>query len=60
MRYPKGHPLNNFTLPEQYDHFRLCCKPYMPAEQIEKIITMVDKLEEMDDVNKLAELCAIH
>lgn len=59
MRYPKGHPRNNFTLAEQYDHFRLCCSPYMKSEQIEKIICIVDKLEDLKNVRELAELCAI-
>lgn len=59
MRYPKGHPLNNFTLEEEYDHFRLCCKPYMKAEQIERIIDLVSRLETLDNIRPLAELGAI-
>lgn len=59
MRYPKGHPRNNFTLKEQYNHFRLCCSPYMKSEQIEKIINIVDKLEDLENVRKLAELTVI-
>lgn len=59
MRYPKGHPRNNFTLEEEYDHFRLCCKPYMSEEQIEKIIKLVDRLENLDSIRPLAELGAI-
>ncbi len=59
MRYPKGHPRNNFTMPEQYDHFRLCCSPYMPAGQIEEIISLADKLEDLGDISELAALCAI-
>jgi len=59
MRYPKGHPRNNFTMAEQYDHFRLCCSPYMESRQIEKIISIVDKLEDLKNVRELAELSAI-
>ena len=59
MRYPKGHPRNNFTMDEQFDHFRLCCSPYLPAERIEKIIALVDQLETLDNIGKLAELCVL-
>ena len=59
MRYPKGHPRNNFTMDEQFDHFRLCCSPYLPAERIEKIIALVDQLETLDNIGRLAELCVL-
>ncbi len=59
MRYPKGHPRNNFTMEEEYDHFRLCCGPYMPAGQIEQIIALVADLEELDDIGRLAELSVL-
>lgn len=59
MRYPKGHPRNNFTMEEQYEHFRLCTRPYMKKEQIERIIAIVDKLEELDNFDELAVLTTI-
>lgn len=59
MRYPKGHPQNNFTNEEEYDHFRMVCAPYMSKEKMEKIISIVDRLEELEDINELAQLCVL-
>ena len=59
MQFPKGHPKNNFTLEEEYDHFRLCCSPYMPAEQIERFIAIVDKLEDAENLDELLSLTTI-
>lgn len=59
MRYPKGHPRNNFTLKEEYDHFRLCCSPYMKSARMENIIRLTDKLEGLADIGELASLTAI-
>lgn len=53
--YPKGHPLNNFTMDEECDHFRHCCGPYMDAENVESIISLVRELEKLEDINELAE-----
>lgn len=58
-QFPKGHPQNNFTLEEEYDHFRNLCSPYMPAEQIERFIQIVDKLEEAPDLHELAAMTVI-
>ncbi|BDF67815.1 hypothetical protein CE91St43_17870 [Oscillospiraceae bacterium] len=58
-QFPKGHPKNNFTLAEEYDHFRLCCSPYLPQEQIERFIAIVDKLEEAQDLDELIGLTTI-
>lgn len=59
LRFPKGHPENNFTFDEECRHFRRCCAPYMPEEQIEKIIEMTQALEELEDIAPLAELFGI-
>ena len=59
LRYPKGHPRNNFTMEEECGHFRECCGPFMPEDQINAIIDYVTRLEELDDVEVLARLCAI-
>jgi 2-methylcitrate dehydratase PrpD len=59
MRYPKGHPRNNFTMDEQRDHFRLCCEPYMESDQIERIIEIVGSLENLQNIGELASLTAI-
>lgn len=59
MRYPKGHPKNNFTWDEEADHFRMCCKLYMTAERIEAIIEAVRTLEGVSDVSAIAEQCIV-
>ncbi len=59
MRYPKGHPKNNFTMMEQYNHFRICCNGIISNMQIERIIELVDSLDTLQDVNQLTELCVI-
>ena len=59
VRYPKGHPQNNFTMWEEGAHFRNCCGPYMDQGQIDHILQAVEHLEEMDDVAALPELFGI-
>lgn len=59
MRYPKGHPKNNFTWEEEADHFRLCCSPYMSGERIEKVIAAVRDLESVADMSTVAEQCVV-
>ncbi|QQO10768.1 MmgE/PrpD family protein [Breznakiella homolactica] len=59
MSYPKGHPKNNFTLAEEYDHFRMCCGPYMSSGQIEKMIAFIDTLETAESMRPFAEMGAI-
>jgi 2-methylcitrate dehydratase PrpD len=59
MKYPKGHPKNNFTLSEQYDHFRLCCSPYMQSSKIEEMIAFVDQLEEAKSMRTFAEMVTL-
>lgn len=58
VRYPKGHPKNNFTMEEECEHFRRCCEPYTDRETIERIIEYVKSLETMEDISPLAELLA--
>ena len=58
-RFPKGHPKNNFTMEEEYDHFRLCCGPYLPQAQIERFIALVDRLEDVEDLEELLCLTTI-
>ena len=53
--YPKGHPRNNFTMEEENEHFRLCCRPFMEEETVEEILRLVGTLEELDDITVLAE-----
>lgn len=58
-QFPKGHPCNNFSLEEEYEHYRKACGPYLPKEQIERMIQVVDKLEEADNIEELVSLTTI-
>ena len=55
VRYPKGHPQNNFTMEEERAHFRTCCTPYLRQTQIDAILRLVDRLETLEDIAPLAE-----
>lgn len=59
MRYPKGHPKNNFTWEEEAAHFRMCCSPYMSAGRIESVIEGVRTLEGVADMAAIAEACVV-
>lgn len=59
LRYPKGHPRNNFTMEEELEHFRLTCRDFVPAEQVEAIIEKVLHLEELEDFSELAKLTVL-
>ncbi|MDR1520866.1 MAG: MmgE/PrpD family protein [Planctomycetota bacterium] len=56
LRYPKGHPRNNFTLDECGDHFRRCCEPFLDAKKIEKFVDAIRNLEKVDNMRPIAEL----
>lgn len=58
LRYPKGHPRNNFNLEECCNTFRMCCKPFMSEEKIEKLINTVLNLENVDNMRPFAEMLA--
>ena len=58
-QFPKGHPKNNYTLEEEYEHYRKATAPYLPASQIEAMIELVDKLEQAPDISQLAALTTI-
>ncbi len=58
MRYPKGHPFNNYTLDESVEEFRMLTKPYMAPEKIEKFIDAIVNLEKVENMKPVAELLA--
>lgn len=60
LRYPKGHPRNNFSLEECCDDFRMCCKPFMSDERIERFIEAILDLEHVEDMRPIAELLAFN
>ncbi|MGI6686766.1 MAG: MmgE/PrpD family protein [Christensenellales bacterium] len=58
-QYPKGHPRNNFTMEEEIAHFRDCCSPYLPKENIDRFVEIVLGLENAKDLHELAKLTTI-
>lgn len=54
LSYPKGHPLNNTTLEEEYKLFRAITIPFIGEEQAEKFIEAIDRLEEVADISDIA------
>jgi 2-methylcitrate dehydratase PrpD len=59
LRYPKGHPRNNFTLEECAADFRTCCTPFLGKEKTEKFLAAVLDLENISNMKPIAELLAI-
>ena len=59
--YPKGSPENPMTFDECLDKFRKCTdfsvKP-LPRENIEEVIDLVGRLEEVRDITALVRLLA--
>ena len=50
LAYPKGHPLNNTTLEEEYELFRRITAPYIGDEAAEEFIKAIDTLEDVKDI----------
>jgi len=55
LRCPKGHPRNAFTWEEEAAHFANCAS-CLPKENVEKILGLAKRMEELDDIS---ELCAL-
>lgn len=57
--YPKGHPKNPMSQEEIKEKFRKLALYTLTQDQVEKIIKMVDHLEDTDQVRELTDsLCA--
>ncbi len=57
--YPKGHPKNFFTREEFIAKFRRCvdsCSPRLKKEHMERVIDLVGRLEEVEDVREIPKL----
>ena len=54
LAYPKGHPVNNTTLEEEYELFRRITAPFIGEENAEKFISSIDSLENVDDIANIA------
>ena len=52
----KGAPTNPYTYDEMADKFRRYAEPYLPTDRIEQIVQSVRRLEEVEDVARLASL----
>ena len=53
VEYPRGDPLNPMTDEELEDKFRDMAEKFMTKRQINKVITTVYEMENLDDINKL-------
>jgi 2-methylcitrate dehydratase PrpD len=60
LRYPKGHPRNNFTLIECIDNFKKFTKPYLSQEKADKFIDAIVNLEKVENMRPVAELLAFN
>jgi 2-methylcitrate dehydratase PrpD len=57
--YPKGHPKNFFTRDEFIAKFRRCadsCSPSLKMENLERVIELVGRLEEVANVEEIPRL----
>jgi 2-methylcitrate dehydratase PrpD len=51
--YQKGHPKNPLSSEEYKNKFRLVTKLALPEDQTEKALSLVESLEDLDDVSKI-------
>ncbi|MBI2859024.1 MAG: MmgE/PrpD family protein [Chloroflexi bacterium] len=56
LPYPKGMPKNPLTREEREAKFSRLARTVLPEPRIKRIIRLVDKVEEVDDVAKLIHL----
>jgi len=59
---PQGHPKNPLTQEEHLERFRDCVEYAdnpLPADRVEKILSMVSRLEETEDVRSLVPLLSV-
>ncbi|MDY6912285.1 MAG: MmgE/PrpD family protein [Chloroflexota bacterium] len=62
VQYPKGRPENPLTMEELQDKFRECVARYpdqLFARKVDRIIEMVEHLEEVTDINDLVALLSV-
>ena len=56
MDFPEGDPENPATKEEILSKFHSLTKKFFDKKKREKIVTMVDRLEELSNIAKLADL----
>ena len=53
---PKGHPNNPLTLEELETKFRSAAEPLLKKEQQDKIMDMIENLDQIKDIGSLMRL----
>ncbi len=56
LKYPKGHPKNNFTFQEEREHFLHCAAPVIGEEKAKAFVDAVERLEDCAHLGQLAGL----
>ncbi|MGI9602276.1 MAG: MmgE/PrpD family protein, partial [Acidimicrobiales bacterium] len=59
LRYPKGHPRNPFTWDETEHLFRHTVRDVLEPAATDRIIDLVEQLDDQQDLHQLAGLLAI-
>ncbi|OPX41768.1 MAG: hypothetical protein B1H13_00395 [Desulfobacteraceae bacterium 4484_190.3] len=55
---PRGDPRNPLSFSQLGDKFRILAKKIFPEERISKLIYTLRRLEELEEINQLVELCS--
>ena len=56
LTYPKGDPENPVTWDEMRTKFNVLSSPVISSQRQQEIMSVIDNLEELDDVRQLASL----
>ena len=56
LKYPKGHPKNNYTFAEEREHFMARTVPFIGKEKAEQFVDAVEHLETCENIAEIAAL----
>ena len=59
LRYPKGHPRNQFSLDEERAFFKHITTPFLGEEKANAFVAAIDDLENVADIGELIPLLCI-
>lgn len=59
LRIPKGQPQNKMTVPEMEEKFRGLASLILPRENIDRLVEKIYRLEEINDVCEIINLCIV-